>query len=45
MLVRGLSVKKISKLFSRADGIPIDGLKVQKDGEEFQVAQWRVVAC
>jgi hypothetical protein len=45
LVVRGLSVKKISKLFGRADGIPINGLMVQKQGEEFQVAVWRVVAC
>ena len=44
LVVRGLSVKKISKLFARAEGIPINGLMVQKQGEEFQVAQWRIVA-
>lgn len=44
-VVRGLSVKQISKLFARADGMPIDGLMVQKQGVEFHVMAWQIVAC
>jgi hypothetical protein len=45
LVVRGLSAKRVGKLFSRADGIPINGLMVQRQGEEFHVTAWRVVAC
>jgi hypothetical protein len=45
LVVRGLSVKQIGKLFSRADGIPIEGLMVRRQGVEFQVTVWQIVAC
>jgi hypothetical protein len=45
LVVRGLSTKAISKLFGRAEGIPINGLMVRCAGTEFRVALWQVVAC
>jgi hypothetical protein len=43
LVVRGLGAKQIGRLCARADGIPIDGLMVQKQGVEFQVTLWRIV--
>ena len=45
LVVRGWSVKQISKLFARADGIPVNALMVQKQGVEFQVTVWQIVEC
>jgi hypothetical protein len=44
-VIRGLSVKSIGKLLSRADGIPIDGLLVRRQGVEGRAMAWQVVAC
>ena len=43
LVVRGWSVKRISKLFARADGISSNGLMVQKQGVKFQVTVWQIV--
>jgi hypothetical protein len=45
LVLRGLSVKRISKLFARSVGIPIDGLLVRKHSVELQVTQWQIVAA
>jgi hypothetical protein len=44
LVVRGLSAKAMSKLFTRAEGVAIDGLMVRRAGTEFRVALWQVVA-
>jgi hypothetical protein len=45
LVVQGRSVKQIGKLLSRADGIAIDGLMLQRQGLEYQVTTWQIVAC
>lgn len=45
LVMDGLTAKQVGKLFSRADGIAIDGLMVQRAGVEFHVTSWRIVAC
>jgi hypothetical protein len=45
LAVGQLTAKQIGKLFARAEGIPIDGLMVQRDGVDFHVTAWRIVAC
>lgn len=44
LVVKGRSVKQIGKLLSRADGIGMGGLMLQRQGLEFQVTTWRIVA-
>jgi hypothetical protein len=44
LVVAGRSVKKLSKLFARADGIPIDGLLVRKHGIG-HVMEWQIVGA
>jgi hypothetical protein len=44
VVLRGLSVKQIGRLLSRAEGVPIDGWLVERCGIEINVALWRVVA-
>jgi hypothetical protein len=41
LVVGGLSVKRLSKLFSRADGVPVAGLMVQRQGADLPTV-WRV---
>jgi hypothetical protein len=43
LVMRGLSVKRASSLFSRAAGIPIDGLMIHKGRVELQVLAWTIV--
>lgn len=42
--LRGVSVKSIGRLLSRAEGIPIDGWVVERYGTEINVTLWRVLA-
>ena len=44
LVLRGLSVKQIGRLLARAEGVPIDGFVVQRDGVEINVQLWRVLA-
>jgi hypothetical protein len=44
IVVQGRSVKRLGKLLSRADGIAIDGLMLQRQGLEYQVTTWQIVA-
>ena len=44
VVVRGLSVKQIGRLLSRAEGVPIGGLVVERCGVEINVALWHVLA-
>jgi hypothetical protein len=44
-VVKGLSAKSIGKLLARAEGTPIAGLMVVRDGRAINVTQWRIVAC
>jgi hypothetical protein len=44
VVLRGLSVKQIGRLLSRAEGVPIDGYIVERCGIEINVALWRVLA-
>src|SRR5262249_54196777 len=39
----GLSPRSLGRLFTRADGIPIEGYLVRRDGEESHAGLWRVV--
>jgi hypothetical protein len=43
VVLRGLSVKSIGRLLSRAKGIPIDGWIVERYGTEINVVLWRVL--
>ncbi len=45
VVLKGLSPKQIGRLLSRAVGIPIDGLVVERAGTEINVCLWRVMAC
>lgn len=45
IVVGGRSAKLLGKLLSRADGIGVDGLMLQRQGIEYQVTQWSIVAC
>jgi hypothetical protein len=44
LVVGGRSVKQLGKLLARADGMAIDGLMLERQGLEFQVTMWRIVA-
>ena len=44
VVLRGLSVKQIGRLLSRAEGVPIDGYIVERCGVEINVTLWRVLA-
>jgi hypothetical protein len=44
VVLRGLSVKKIGRLLSRAEGTPIEGWLVERCGTEINVTLWRVLA-
>lgn len=44
VVLRGLSVKQIGRLLSRAEGVPIDGWILERCGKEINVALWRVLA-
>ena len=44
VVLRGLSIKQVGKLFSRGAGIPINGLVIERVGIEINVTLWRVVA-
>lgn len=43
VVCRGLSVKQIGRLLSRAVGIAIGGLIVERAGIEFNTSLWRIV--
>ncbi len=45
VVLRGLSVKQVSKLLSRGAGTPINGLVIERAGRELPVCLWRIVAC
>jgi hypothetical protein len=45
LVFNGLTVKSISKLLARAEGVPIGGFMVERSGVEINVTLWRVVAC
>lgn len=45
LVVQGRSVKQLGKLLARADGVAIEGLMLQRQGREYQVTQWQIVAC
>jgi hypothetical protein len=45
LVVQGRSPKQLGKLFSKADGIAIDSLMLQRQGLEFQVTTWQIIAC
>ena len=45
LVVGGYSAKRLGKLLARADGLAVDGLQLQRNGLEFGVSVWRIVAC
>jgi hypothetical protein len=44
LVLRGLSVKQIGRLLSRAEGIPLEGWVIERCGVEINVTLWRAVA-
>ena len=44
LVFRGVTVKSIGRLLARAEGIPINGLIVERCGIEINVTLWRIVA-
>jgi hypothetical protein len=45
LVFNGLTVKSISKLLARGEGVPLSGFMVERCGVEINVTLWRVVAC
>jgi len=43
--VRGLSVKQLGRLLMRAEGQVVNGLVVERVGDEGHVALWRIAGC
>ena len=45
LVVHDFTAKKLGRLLLRAEGVPIDGLRVQRAGVELGVVLWKIAAC
>lgn len=43
LVLEGCNPKQVGRLLRRAEGVPIAGLMVQRDGSELHAALWRIV--
>jgi hypothetical protein len=44
IVVQERTVKQLAQLFAKADGLPIEGLKLECHGLEERVTVWRIIA-